>query len=800
MQPYEKLGVLYLGRHRDPASPGTAGVPYLYDSRDLLTHALCAGMTGSGKTGLCLGLIEEAAIDGIPALIIDPKGDLTNLLLTFPDLQPADFAPWVNPDDARRRGVSLEDHAAREAARWRDGLAAWDQDGDRIRRLREAADFVIYTPGSTAGLPLSILDSFAPPPAAVLDDPELLRDRVQTTVTGLLGLLGLDADPLRSREAVFLANLFQSAWQEERALDLAALIREIQDPPFRRVGVMELETFLPARDRFALATTLNGLVAAPGFSTWLEGEPLDVGRLLHTPDGRPRVAICSIAHLDDAGRMFFVTLLLNQVLGWMRAQSGTTSLRALLYMDEIAGFFPPVANPPSKTPLLLLLKQARAFGLGVVLATQNPVDLDYKGLGNIGTWFLGRLQTERDLARVLDGLEAVAGPADLDRAGLARMLAGLDSRVFLVRNVHEPGVTLCESRWCLSYLRGPLSRPQIKALMDPRRSGAARAGQDLEAATATPDRPGPASVTAAATHRPSLPPGIDQFFLPAAATGREILYEPMLLGAASVRFADARLRVEATRDVVLLTRVTEDPVPVEWSQAETVVLDLDSLLRDPAPGAQFTPLPAAAVQARNYASWRRDFLTALQSSRRLELLRSPATGLVSGPEEPEGVFRTRVQQVLRERRDDRVAELKEKFAPRFAALAERLRKAGQAVEREARQAREAHVSTAVSIGTTLLGALLGRRSRGVPSLGRTSTTLRRLGRSGTQAADVDRAREDVEAVRRQMAELDDRFRAAIRELEQDVDSSAGTLEPVQVRPVKSGIAVQIVALVWKPAH
>ncbi|HWP76930.1 MAG TPA: DUF87 domain-containing protein, partial [Methylomirabilota bacterium] len=457
---FEKLGVFYLGRPYDPQQKKAQDGVLLYDSKDLVTHAVCVGMTGSGKTGLCLALIEEAAIDGIPAILIDPKGDLANLLLTFPALRPEDFRPWINEDDARRKNLSADDYARQQAEQWQKGLAAWGEDGARIQRLRDAADFAIYTPGSNAGIPLSILKSFAAPPSAIREDEELLRERIGTTATSLLGLLGIDADPIKSREHILIATILDAAWRQGRELDLAGLIQQIQTPPVKRVGVLDLDAFFPSKDRFALAMSLNNLLAAPGFGAWMEGEPLDVDALLHTPEGKPRVSIVSIAHLSDAERMFFVSLLLNQVVGWMRTQSGTTSLRALLYMDEIFGFFPPVANPPSKTPLLTLLKQARAFGVGVVLATQNPVDLDYKGLSNTGTWLIGRLQTERDKARVLDGLEGAAGTAGqgFDRAGLERILSGLSTRVFLMNNVHEDHPVVFESRWVMSYLRGPLTR------------------------------------------------------------------------------------------------------------------------------------------------------------------------------------------------------------------------------------------------------------------------------------------------------------------------------------------------------
>ncbi|MCA9265325.1 MAG: ATP-binding protein, partial [Planctomycetales bacterium] len=383
----------------------------MYDSKDLVTHAVVVGMTGSGKTGLGVGLLEEAAIDNIPAIVVDPKGDLTNLLLNFPGLTPEEFKPWVNADDARRAGKTLDEHAADQAALWKKGLAEWDQEGSRIQRLRDSAEFTIYTPGSDAGIPISILSSFAPPPAEIMNDADLFRDRVSSTATSLLAMLGINADPIRSREHILLTTILNDSWSKQINLDLGALIQMVQAPPFKKVGVMDLDSFYPAQERFELAMALNNLLASPGFSAWMNGEPLDVDRLLHTPTGKPRISICYIAHLSDAERMFFMSLLLNQTLGWMRSRPGTTSLRAVLYIDEIYGYMPPVAEPPSKKPLLTLLKQARAFGLGLVLATQNPADLDYKGLSNTGTWFLGRLQTERDKERVLDGLEGASSEA-----------------------------------------------------------------------------------------------------------------------------------------------------------------------------------------------------------------------------------------------------------------------------------------------------------------------------------------------------------------------------------------------------
>ncbi|MGQ9552037.1 MAG: ATP-binding protein, partial [Candidatus Bathycorpusculaceae bacterium] len=538
MQDFEKLGVFYLGRLYDVAKKSRLQDLLLYDSKDLVTHAVCIGMTGSGKTGLCISLLEEAAMDGVPSIVIDPKGDVANLLLTFPDLRGQDFMPWINEEDALKKGLSPEDFAAQQAAFWREGLMKWGQNGERIRRLRESADFLIYTPGSNAGFPISILKSFAAPPLQIRQDDELLHERINTTVTSLLGLLGVVADPIRSREHILLSSILAESWRRGEDLDLGRLIYLVQSPSFKRIGVLDLESFYPSRDRFELAMQLNNLLAAPGFSLWLEGDPLDVNGLLFSPSGKPKVSIFYIAHLNDAQRMFFVSLLLNQVVGWMRMQSGTTSLRSILYIDEVFGYLPPVANPPSKLPLLTLLKTARAFGLGVVLATQNPVDIDYKALSNAGTWFLGRLQTERDKERVLDGLEgaAVAGQWQFSRQAFDKTLSALGSRIFLMHNVHEDSPVVFETRWAMSYLRGPLTREQIKLLVEPIKKQLATAASLKPQSVALPSVSAvPSEGVIRAPKKPMVPPDIPEYFMPHEQSKEEyknLIYRPMIVGAA----------------------------------------------------------------------------------------------------------------------------------------------------------------------------------------------------------------------------------------------------------------------------
>lgn len=237
MRDYEKLGQFYLGRLKDSEQK------LHYDAKDLVTHAVCVGMTGSGKTGLCVSLIEEAALDGIPALVIDPKGDLANLMLAFPQLRAEDFLPWVSPDEARIKGMEVAQFAEQQAALWQKGLAGSDQDGQRIADMLAGAEFTVYTPGSDAGIPVSILDSFKAPSAEELDDREGFRDRISTTVSSLLGLAGIDADPVQSREHIFLSHILDMKWRKGEDLDLGGLISLIQSWPFAKVGVLDLESF-----------------------------------------------------------------------------------------------------------------------------------------------------------------------------------------------------------------------------------------------------------------------------------------------------------------------------------------------------------------------------------------------------------------------------------------------------------------------------------------------------------------------------------------------------------------------------
>ena len=759
MEPYEQLGLFYLGKRFDLATRSRTDEHVLYESKHLVTHAVCVGMTGSGKTGLGIAIIEEAALDGIPVLAIDPKGDLANLLLTFPALTADEFAPWVAKSES----------AAAQAEAWRAGLADWGQDAERIERLRTAARARVYTPGSRAGTPLALLKSLTG--GAADDDREAAAVRVGATADSILALAGIsDANP-HNRERVLLASLLQHAAESGQTVDLPWVVQQVQKPGIDRIGILDLDTFYPARDRQELALRLNAVLAAPGFDVWLAGEPMDVGRLLYTPAGQPRVAIVSIAHLGDAERMLVVSLILNEVLAWTRAQSGTTSLRALVYMDEIAGYFPPVANPPSKAPLLTLLKQARAFGVGVMLSAQNPVDLDYKGLANAGTWFLGKLQTERDKTRVLDGLEGAA-VGGLDRAAFDTLLSTLRSRIFLLHNVHEREPIVFQTRWTLSYLRGPMTKEDIRRLTPP-----------TPQAQTLPARPS----------RPVAPAGMREFFLPGTAA----IYEPRLYGSARVTYGDGDCGGGGTEDVHAIVRFGSGAVTVDWHDAERIDIAPEALLAAPAASdAGFAHPPAPAMETRRYTTWEREFERWVLQSQRRRVFKAPRLGITSRPGESERDFRIRLQQARHERRDADVEALRAKYAPRLARLGERLTKAQDAVVKERQQAGQQKLQSAVSIGATVVGALLGRKAISASTLGRATTAARGMSRAAKEAEDVTRAETRA-------TELQEEVAAMERDLEREIDSLAAmrdeAVETVEIKPSRAAVEVRLVALVWAPS-
>ena len=805
---YEKLGKFYLGREYDLRAKELQDEMVLFDSKDLVTHGVVLGMTGSGKTGLCMALLEEAALDKIPAIVVDPKGDISNLLLQFPNFEPSDFRPWINEDDAAKKGRTPDEHAAKTADMWKNGIGDWGQDGDRIRDLQSKVDINVFTPGSNAGIPVSILSSLDAPSFEVLDDSELLAERIESSVSSLLSLLGVDADPIQSPEHILVSNIFSSCWGKGESLSLQSLIKYIQEPPFDQIGVLAVEDCIKKKDRGSLAMKLNSLLASPGFSVWLKGVPLDINKLMSAPDGRARVSIFSIAHLSDAERMFFVSLLFNQMLGWMRTQKGTSSLRALLYMDEIYGYLPPTANPPSKKPLMTMLKQARAFGLGILLATQNPVDLDYKALSNIGAWFLGRLQTERDKMRVLDGLEGAAASQDsrFDRGKMEETLAGLGERVFLLNNVHDDAPITFHVRWVLSYLCGPLARSQVKELMDPKRTDfnlvELKPKEKKEKAPEPPALPAAADDWAVAPKDSNKVPGtVKQFYVP--VTGeyleKEIVYMPAVVRSAIAKFSEAKYDVYGSKEFTILNRVWDGDEMIDWDDVTELPEGMNSthFLSQPHNPIEYGALPDSARKSQTYTAAKRDFVDWIFHNQTLGVLHAPGFEMYSRPAETEGEFRVRLGHKEREKRDEAIEEMKEKFEDEMEDVEEDLERALKELEVQGKQASQARTSALLGIGGSLLTALFSKRAKVL-----TTTNVRSASSRGSKAwkesRDVKEVKKKVRSLEEALQELESELEDAIADVKKNYDPERTELETVQIKPLKKNIEVKACGLTWLP--
>ena len=850
--PPEQLGSFYLGAEYDLEAGARKEAPINYDARDLVTHAVCVGMTGSGKTGLCIGLLEEAALDKVPAILIDPKGDITNLLLQFPDLQPDDFKPWINEDDARRKDKTVEEFAASTAEQWKNGLADWGIGGERMRSLAAQTGYTIFTPGSDMGIPINILGSLAAPDLSWETEAESIRERITGTVAALLGLAGINADPVRSREGILLANIFESAWKEGQDLDLAKLFMAIQKPPFRQLGVFDVDTFYPEKDRFNLAMAFNTLVASPKFQTWLQGEPLDVDRLFYDAEGKPRHSVIYIAHLSDSERMFIVTLILESLVTWMRRQSGTTSLRALFYFDEIFGYFPPTAEPPSKRPLLTLFKQARAFGLGCVVVTQNPVDLDYKGLTNAGTWFIGKLQAERDKERVLSGLKgALSEAGQSSEVNYDKLITRLGNRVFLMHSVHDDGPVVFTTRWAMSYLRGPLTLPQVRTLMADRKArpaanGAQAPAQAAAPAPAAPAPAAPAEAQAPAPTAPDAPAAAAQVSTPAPAAqpapnaapagfsdapptvdpavtpryipivfdersaarhvtdearGAEVktvqlLYEAGVLGAATVRFNDSKRDIDAQLDVMRLARPDDGPAGVDWGRAESVPVDSRRLLPRPesaAEGPFFGAIPAGAASSKKLASAAKELADWLYYNQTLKISVQPELGIAKNPKEDMRQWTIRVQQAAREQRDAEVDKLRKQYEKQIASLADKLTRAQQNLNTAQAKAQAKQTEQWVNIGESVLGVFLGKSGRRA-----VSSATSKWNQASQAAASVEQTRQTIAQLEAEKQELETELAAKVQEITARWEGATGTLVQDELKPRRSDVDVQTVTLGWAP--
>ncbi len=799
VEQFEKLASFYLGRGYDLAAGQLQDDLLMYDAKDLCTHAMCVGMTGSGKTGLCLALLEEAALDGIPAICVDPKGDLANLMLAFPELRPEDFLPWLDQGDATRKGITLEALAADTATKWRKGLESWGETPDRIQRFRDSVDIAIYTPGSNAGLQLTVLKSFDAPPPQVLEDADAMRERITGSASGLLTLMGINADPLLSPEHILISSILDHSWRQGKNVSIADLIGLIQRPPITRVGVLDLDTFMPAADRGGLAMQLNNLLASPAFSTWLDGESLSIPRLLYTPEGKPRLTILSIAHLSDSERMFFVTILLNELLAWMRTQSGTSSLRAMFYMDEIYGYFPPTAKPPSKPPMLTLLKQARAFGLGITLATQNPVDIDYKGLSNIGTWFLGRLQTERDKARVLEGLEgaAVQSGAAFNRGEMERLLAALGSRVFLMNNVHDDGPTVFQSRWAMSFLAGPLARDKISLLMAPRK--AALAAQSSAKATASDSGATTGSISTTPS-RPVVPSGVKELFLEPTirhASDTKLVYRPAIFAEGSVHYIRAAADIDRWVDVQRLLHCAGSVPKALW-QASVAVDDEFELSKEHDEQAAFSDLPNELRSEAKFKDIDKRLKDYLYRHQPLTIYKCVALGKYAPDTMSEGEARTYFLHDLRELRDLESEKVRAKFGTRAKTLEKQIRAAGDRLIKEKSDMKNATMTSAISIGSTILGAFFGKKLGSRANVSKTSTAMRGVTKAAQSKADVDRAEDAMRQLQIDLDDLNHEIQISLDEITTKYDVKSVELEAIEISPRKSDLKSKPLTMLWTP--
>lgn len=778
MQNIEKPGEFYLGRIVNPATDKPSKDLFLFDSKDLTTHAVCIGMTGSGKTGLGITLIEEAGIDKIPSIVIDPKGDLANLLLTFPNLTPEEFKPWIDQAEAERKGLDSEAYAKEVAAKWKQGLKEWDEDSDRIKKFRNSVDLAIYTPASKAGIPISILNSFAAPSKEQSLDNTQLRDKILSITSSLLGLLGITADPIKSREHILISTIIAQAWGKGKDIDIASLIQQVQTPPFSKIGVLDVDTFYPPKERMDLSINLNNLLASPGFQAWMEGEPLDIRMLLYTKEGKPKISIISIAHLSDSERMFFITLLLNEFIDWMRLQEGTSSLRAILYMDEIFGFFPPIAAPPSKLPMLTLLKQARAYGVGIVLVTQNPVDLDYKGLSNCGTWFIGKLQTARDKSRVIEGLR-VASNGEIDGVSLDKMIALTGNRIFIMRSVHTKDPILFQTRWTLSYLRGPLTLAQIASLTDKSSIPEVKRSDLLHVQIAG--------------EKPNGPGGIEEYFF--NNNQQPTHYEPRVLGIVKLHFVDAKNKVDVWQDMWFAVSSENEGKSVDWQKGTNISNLKERIEEKSKPGSTFGELPAGLMKESTYRAFEKTFAESLYQNQTLSIFRDPEVNMVSKTGESEGDFRIRLAQAMREKRDEQVKKLREKYSEKIASLNTKVQRARSKIAEKLEKAGMQKWDTFISFGTALLGTIFGRGvTKG--TISQTGTTLRRASHMGKNGTKITEAEEELKACEQQLRDLEDQMNDEIASFSVKNIPENIPLETLLIHPRKSDISVEKIALLW----
>lgn len=777
---YEKLKLFYIGKEKIDDN----FVPLVYKNKDLLTHAAIIGMTGSGKTGLGISLLEEAAIDNIPSIIIDPKGDMTNLLLTFPSLQGSDFEPWIEEQDASNNGLSVKEFAQNTANLWKNGLERDFQNASRIEKFKNCADFTIYTPGSDAGVQISILSSFKAPNKEVIEDNDLLVSLVNSTVSSILSLIEEKSDTT-SKESILISSIFMNYFKENKDLTLEELITLIVTPPFSKIGVFDLETFFAQSERLKLALKLNNIIANPSFKTWIEGETLDISNLLYDETGKAKVSIFSIAHLNDSQRMFFVTLLLNQMVAWMRRQEGTTSLKALLYMDEIFGYFPPNSNPPSKQPMLTLLKQARSFGIGIILSTQNPVDIDYKGLANIGTWFIGRLQTKQDKEKVIDGLSS-ANEGNLNKDEVMNLISNLEKRNFILKNINEDGIKIFETRWALSYLKGPISKDGIKKLMSEKKKENITTQKIENETTQINIEKG--------IPKPIITSNLTEKYLYSSQNSAYYL-QPYLICSCDVHYIDAPKNIDFEEKISYKIYLDENMKNIDFEEKEE--LGNNSFEEKEKPNSFYYELPSFIQKEKDLKVIEKDFMDYIYRSSKLTLYKNEFLKITSKQTESLNDFKIRLQDRLNEKIDLEVEKLKVKFVKENDSIETKLSKLYEKLQKEEIQATSTTTDTIISIGTSLLGAFFGNSVINKTNIGKVAT-------SAKGASKILKERNDVKQVGNEILELQQQKEALKTLLENEIGkinlankSSNFPIEEIFIKPKRSDIYNTKLALLWQ---
>lgn len=784
----QKPGHFYVGTGLDDSEP------FFVESDHLTTHGVIVGMTGSGKTGLGVGLIEEALLAGVPCLILDPKGDMGNLLLNFPGFEPESFLPWIDAGEAKREGVTAEAHAEAVATKWKEGLEKAGIAPERMKKLQDDSEITIYTPGSTAGVPINVLGSLAAPAVDWAANAEVIRDEVESFVSSLLVMADIDADPISSPSHILLATIIEKFWAEGKDLDLETLIGQIPKPPLRKLGVFDIDEFFPVKDRMALAMKLNGLLASPSFASWLEGVPLDIEELIGG-SGKTKGAIVYLAHLTDVERQFVVTLLLSKFITWMRGQSGSSSLRSLIYMDEVFGFAPPTAEPPSKKPILTILKQARAFGCGMVLSTQNPIDLDYKAISNSGTWLVGRLQTENDKKRILEGLDSAGATVDVGEYD--RLISGLAKRQFLMHTTTgEPGVFA--TRWVMSYLAGPLTRDQITTLMGGR-SPLPTPPSDESAEISEPE---PAASDTTVPVMPPVAEGTRTSFLdPAANWAPAVGVDPTSSLHRAAVAATVQLIYDETKADINHSETYELVIyPITDVVGTENLIEVDHDPRDfldaaVAGGAEYE-LPEAKIQNKVFwSSLETQLKGHLAANKELTVFSNQELGIYSRVDETEDSFRERCRASAEDAKDAALVKLEDKYKSRIDRAKETISKSENRVrDFEADASSKGHEELLTGAGD-LLGALFGGKSRSDPI----GQAARRRSATSKAKARAEAAEEKLADDMADLVDLEDELATEITALADEYDGKVDSIATLEIPLEKTDITVGEMKLVWVPS-